>query len=221
MSAPNGRLRLLLVGGGHCHLEVLRRFGQSPLPNVDLLLISAYPDHHYSGMVPGFLAGQYSQDSVRFLLEPLVSAMGGEFRQGRVAGLYPAAQEIALADGTRIHYDLASFGMGSSPAGSQSPEVASHASVVKPMSRVVDLRRRLLAAAKSEAEGAGGGYHAGVVGGGAAGVEIVLALDALLRDAGCRRDLFLVEAGESILNDYFHGFRRPWVRFSRLVPSRS
>ena len=212
MRDPGRRLRLLLVGGGHSHLEVLRRFGRGSLPNVELLMISAYAEHHYSGMVPGFLAGQYREEAVRFLLEPMVSAMGGVFRQGSVASLHPADQAVVLTDGTRVPYDLVSFGVGSRPAGSQSAEVASHASVVKPMSRVVELHHRLLAAAKSESEGAGKAYHAGVVGGGAAGVEIVLAMDAFLRDEGRRRDLFLVEAGESILEGYPRGFRRLILR---------
>ena len=218
MSSSSGPRRLVLVGGGHSHLEVLRRFGQSPLPDVDLLVVSAYPEHHYSGMVPGFLSGQYSEEAVRFLLEPMVSAVGGRFLQAKAVGLHTAEQEIALEDGTRIPYDLVSFGIGSSPAGGQSPEVATHAAVIKPMSRVVDLRHRLLAAAAGESAGNNGTFHAGVVGGGAAGVEVVLAIDSLLQQAGRRRDLFLVEAGETILGGYSHRFRR---RCLRILADRS
>lgn len=32
--------RLLLVGGGHDHLAVLRRFGERPVPGVEIVLIS-------------------------------------------------------------------------------------------------------------------------------------------------------------------------------------
>lgn len=46
----NGVKRLLVIGGGHGHVEVVRRFGSVPPRGTDVILIS--PDRYtpYSGM---------------------------------------------------------------------------------------------------------------------------------------------------------------------------
>ena len=54
--------RLVLLGGGHSHVEVLRRFGAAPLPGTELVLASPYLDSPYSGMLPGWIAGHYTRD---------------------------------------------------------------------------------------------------------------------------------------------------------------
>ncbi|MFQ5767807.1 MAG: hypothetical protein ACE5ID_07475, partial [Acidobacteriota bacterium] len=57
-------IQLLLVGGGHAHLEVVRRYHLNRPPGVGLTLVSAFPRHHYSGMIPGYLSGVYTEEEV-------------------------------------------------------------------------------------------------------------------------------------------------------------
>ena len=61
--------RLVLVGGGHAHVEVLRRFGLAPLPGVELVLVSPNQLTPYSGMLPGLVAGHYDHAAVHIDLE--------------------------------------------------------------------------------------------------------------------------------------------------------
>ena len=56
-SAPGIRHDLVLVGGGHAHIQVLKRWAMSPVPGTRLTLVVDRPIAVYSGMVPGFLAG--------------------------------------------------------------------------------------------------------------------------------------------------------------------
>ena len=56
--------RILLVGGGHTHVEVLRRFALTPDPDVELTLVSPAATTPYSGMLPGTIAGHGRDDGL-------------------------------------------------------------------------------------------------------------------------------------------------------------
>ena len=51
--------RLLLLGGGHAHVHVLRDLAARPVPDAAVTLVSPYSRQLYSGMVPGLIAGHY------------------------------------------------------------------------------------------------------------------------------------------------------------------
>ena len=52
--------RLVLVGGGHAHVEVLRELALAPAA-ADVTLVTQAPWLVYSGMVPGVVAGHYER----------------------------------------------------------------------------------------------------------------------------------------------------------------
>lgn len=199
--------RLVLVGGGHAHLEVLRRLAVRPHPPVDLTLVSLDHRHLYSGMVPGYLQGQYREEEITFELPALAARAGGRFVQGRVTAVHPGAREIGLEEGDALPYDLISFNVGSRTAGDDLPGVREQAALVKPISRAADLQRRLreLAAEGDEP------CRATIVGGGAAGVEIACAIAAVLDRAGRERHgrhVAILDSSAQILSEYSERFRR-------------
>jgi selenide,water dikinase len=194
--------RLLLVGAGHAHLEILRCQIRKPLP-VALTVVSPGPRHHYSGMIPGYLQGTYTEDEISFPLPELVGKAGGRFLLAQATGVDPVHRRIHLAGQPDLAYDLVSFAVGSNTAGIETPAVAGHAQRIKPIGQAVELRRRAL-----ELAAAGGEVPLAVVGGGAAGVEVALALDRLLAAGGARPRIAILESGGTILSDFSASCRR-------------
>jgi selenide,water dikinase len=168
------RPRLLLVGAGHAHLEILRRQALTPLP-VELTVISLSPRQVYSGMVPGFLQGTYREEEISVDVARLTERAGGRLVLGAAMALDPERRIVRLSEDTEESYDLVSFAVGSNTAGIEAPEVAD-AWRVKPIQRVLAVREQLLALAS--------GGSVAVVGGGAAGVEVALACAAVLGPQG-------------------------------------
>ena len=147
-------MRLLLLGGGHAHAAVLREWRGG-----DVTLVTPYPHHTYSGMLPGFVAGHYALDEIRIDLAALAARAGAKLVLGRVAALDAARRVARLGDGTEIPYDVASLNLGSA---SNAP---AYALAAKPFETFLERWLELKDRVKSVA----------VVGGGAAGVEVAMA----------------------------------------------
>lgn len=185
--------RLVLVGPGHAHLFVLEALARAPPPGVETVLVSLGPRQLYSGMVPGWMAGDYALEQLSFELSGLARAAGARLEPSGMAALRADRREIELGDGRVLGYDVASFDIGSLPAGMELPGVKEHALALKPLERVL--------AVLSEATPESGPLL--VVGGGAAGVELALCLQARTR-----RPTVLIERGEEVPRDAPRAARR-------------
>ncbi len=170
--------RLVLIGGGHAHLHVLRDIVRRPLADADIVLISDERYHHYSGMVPGYLRGQYRVRELQIDLAALARRAGARFVHAAADRVSTSERRVQAA-GESIAFDVCSIDVGSAAAGAEVPGVREHAFTLRPMSRATLLKERIdLLAASGDAPVA-----CVVVGGGAGGVEIALALGRRLRES--------------------------------------
>jgi selenide,water dikinase len=177
MQTPDVR-DLLLLGGGHSHVQVLKHFAMQPLPGVRLTLISDDYVSPYSGMVPGYIAGHYSLDEIQIALEPLCRRAGARFICAKVIGLDRDSGRVLMAGRPALRYDVLSINSGAQPNLHGLPGIA-----VKPISGFLTQWPELLASTSCEATGdpassAPSKNGVALVGAGAGGVEVAFACRA-------------------------------------------
>lgn len=155
---------LVLVGGGHAHVQVIKAFGMRPVHGLRLTIISREPATPYSGMLPGQVPGDYSEAEVHIELLKLARFAGARLLIGAVDRINPDQQTVQFGDRT-VRYDLLSINTGAAP---NCPFDLPHIVPVKPIGRFLPGWRRL-------ATNLAAGQRLVVVGGGAGGFEIALA----------------------------------------------
>ena len=187
--------RLLLIGGGHSHVEVIRRWGLVPEPDVAVTLIS--PDRHtpYSGMLPGYIAGHYSHADCHIDLDA-VCAQAGVTRIGASVGAVDFAARIARCSHAPDQpFDVLSIDTGSTPVLAPIPGAERHGIAVKPVAQFLEHWAQLREAAGTAPRP----LQVVVVGAGAAGVEVVLAMQHRIAGDGGRAIFTLIGDGPTIL----------------------
>ncbi len=167
----------MLVGGGHSHVIVLKKFGMKPIPGVRLTLICTDMHTPYSGMLPGYVAGHYDYDEVHIDLSRLAVFAGARLYRDEVIGLDRANQKVLCRNRPPVPYDQLSINIGSTPQLHQVAGAAEHAIAVKPIQRFNDRWLALLERVKTHP----GKTTIAVVGAGAGGVELLLAMQWRLR----------------------------------------
>ena len=168
---------IVLVGGGHSHVIVLKKFGMKPIPGVRLTLICTDMHTPYSGMLPGYVAGHYDYDEVHIDLSRLAVFAGARLYRDEVTGLDRVNQKVLCRNRPPVPYDQLSINIGSTPQLHQVMGAAEHAIAVKPIQRFNDRWLALLQRVKTHP----GKTTIAVVGAGAGGVELLLAMQWRLR----------------------------------------
>lgn len=211
---------VVLVGAGHAHIGVLRRFGMKPEPGVRFTLITRQVDTPYSGMLPGHIAGLYGFDDIHIDTGPLCRFVGARLIQDEAIGLDLVGRRILCRTRPPVPFDLLSLDIGSTPNTGGVLGAGEHAIPVKPidgfLERFEAMRARVLAMS--------GRAHIAVVGGGAGGVELLLSVERRLRHdlqaRGCDPSLLgltLITSSAEVLPAFPMRMRR---RFAEIFAER-
>ena len=168
---------LVLLGAGHAHVQVLKRYTElirhGALPP-KITLITPHPRQLYSGMVPGYVAGHYALEQCVIALEPLLAGSSIRWLQDSVAALDAANNRVTLDDGSVLDFDWLSVNTGAVQDRQRlellMPGVREHGLFVRPIEVFGTLWPRVVALAQTQA------LRLAVVGGGAAGIELAMAV---------------------------------------------
>ena len=160
---------LLLVGGGHSHLAVIKQLAMKPIAGLRVTVISNSIHTPYSGMVPGMIAGHYHFDDAHIDLRKLCQSAGVRLIQGNVTNINPDLQLVYCHDRAPFRYDYLSINIGSQPALSTIKGAAQQGVAVKPIAQFLNYWQQLVAQPNNSPQ------DIAIVGGGAASVEVALA----------------------------------------------
>jgi pyridine nucleotide-disulfide oxidoreductase family protein len=177
---------LVLLGAGHAHVQVLQDLAREPMPAARVTLVSPFAQLVYSGMVPGVVAGHYAVADGTIAIAPLAARAGVAFVQQAAVQLDAAARNVTLADGSALHFDALGIDTGAVMDRGSIPGAREHALFVRPVELFMQLLQPLLDLAARRT------LSLVVVGAGAGGVELALALQHRL---GERARVSLVTGG--------------------------
>jgi selenide,water dikinase len=175
------RFHLVLAGGGHTHALLLRRWLMRPRlrpAHTLVTLVSRQSTAPYSGMLPALVAGLIAPQECAIDLRRLCALAGVSFLRAEIVGLDPLARELRLQGRPPLRFDRLSLDVGAVTAGAG----AASGQAVKPLEPFLAWLSSLMPASELR-----------IRGGGAAAVELALALRArghgprlLLRGQGLR-----------------------------------
>ena len=154
---------LVLAGGGHSHAIVLKRWAMRPeqRPKQSIVLVNRSSAALYSGMVPGLIAGLYRRDELAIDLRQLCDKASVAFIEAEITGLNPQDKSLRLCNRPPLHFDWLSLDVGA---------------ISRPSALGIPIKPLEASLAFLNSEDPCDPKPLRVIGAGAAGLEVVLAL---------------------------------------------
>lgn len=199
---------LVLLGGGHANIQVLKMLAMNPIGGLRITLISDQTHSPYSGMIPGYLAGYYSYEDCHFDLRRICEELGQRFIKAKIIGIDPQRKKIQLENRPEVSYDCASINVGIEPKSieNSSPEAALKLIPLKPISRFIAHWDRLIA--DLNAYQGSDTLQIAVVGAGASGVEISIILKMLINQHQWNAEVSLIHRHEFLVSAKDHSAQK-------------
>ncbi len=164
---------LVLVGGGHTHSLVLRKWGMNPLPGVRVTVINPGPTAPYSGMLPGFVAGHYTRDELDIDLVKLSRFAGARLISGKAISIDPITKTIQVPDRPDVAFDVAAIDVGITSEMPRLLGFSDHGIPAKPLGVFATRWDAFRTSADAP--------KVAIIGGGVAGAELAMAMAYALR----------------------------------------
>ena len=180
---------LVLVGGGHAQISVLKAFAMKPLPGLRLTLVTNSSRTPYSGMLPGYVEGIWQNEDLHFDLRHLAAAAQARMIVATVTGINADLKQIYFDDRPALRFDVLSISLGGQPSLEMIDGAKKHAIPVKPIANFQAKFETLISSTfpqrpiqnSSQSSPKDLPKKLVVIGGGAAGCELALALIARWR----------------------------------------
>ncbi len=180
---------LVLIGGGHTHALLLRKWGMNPLTGVRVTVINPGPTAPYSGMLPGFVAGHYTREQLDIDLVQLCRFAGARVILGAAHGVDAEQRLVHVRGRPPIAYDALSIDIGITSDMPRLEGFTRHGVPAKPLGAFASRWNAFRAQATTP--------EIAVIGGGVAGAELAMAMGFAMQG---RAPVRLIDRG-SVLKD--------------------
>lgn len=163
--------KLILAGGGHGHINILKEIRNKDLSGLEITLITDFARQYYSGMLPGFIEGIYTEEEISFDVEDLCKKAGVKYIHEKILEI-DGDRKLLITDKNTYDYDFISMNLGS--LSREEFEInPNNSTYVKPIARIVDFKGKLDQTFKENPKDK---KKLVIVGGGASGVELSLSI---------------------------------------------
>jgi len=183
--------QLVLIGGGHANVQVLKKLSKNTIKGLHIILISEHFEATYSGMTPGYIHQDFSKEEISIDLQRLCFNAGATFIKDKVVKIDTNYQKLELQNLPPVHYDLLSINTGSiSSTRGIKIENSSRCFFVKPISLLVKNLSKIDQIIKNKKS------KIAIIGGGVASYELAFSLSRRYKD-----NLEITIVGKNILNE--------------------
>ncbi len=179
---------LVLIGGGHSHLNVLKSFTMDKIDGLRVTLISDVYETPYSGMLPGFIEDDYTLDDIQIDLYKICHLGNFRFINCKVNKIDGIKNLIYFKNRPPLSFDYLSINIGINNDTKTIKNADKYALKLKPISKINynEIINNLE------------GKKVGIIGSGPAGVEVSLALKKRYN----KIDIFLFTGKNGLLKNY-------------------
>ncbi|NLM06887.1 MAG: FAD-dependent oxidoreductase [Tissierellia bacterium] len=198
--------KLILAGGGHGHINILKLLAKEPVADLEITLITNFGRQYYSGMLPGFIEGIYTEDKISFDVEELCREAGVTYVNDKIKEV-DGERQLVITEEAKYPYDFLSMNLGlaSREDFRINPENSTY---VKPISSLVNFTYNLENSQDDE------GKKMIIAGAGVSGIELALAY----KNRFPHLNITILGKGEKFLPNFNSNFRE---KIKSLIKDRS
>ena len=181
---------LILIGGGHSHLILLMKLAKNPILGTRITLVSNELDTPYSGMIPGYIEGEYSWRESHIDLYKFSERLNIRFIHSEVINISGKDKKIYFKDRPALSYDFLSINCGIQSNYKKIKGANKYSLPVKPISKLAINFLDQINTINSVA----------FIGGGAGSVELALALKKRYKIKNPNLKIIIISGQRGLLN---------------------
>ena len=173
MQHKSFKKQLVLLGGGHANIQVLRKLCMNEYDGLHTILINNKSSAIYSGMTPGYIRKEFHLNDITIDLQRLCFNAGSTFIDDISIDIDTSSQKIYLKKHHPVYYDVLSINTGSiSKKGNIKIHQKAKCFQVKPISELINKLKLIDKLVENISR-----PIINVVGGGVAAYELIFALN--------------------------------------------